>query len=283
MAWDIANIFDPIGLIAGGGLLGLEDTPASLTQLGQSSKLSTDQQKMLSTLLSYYQGYAGGVPLPDYTGERVAGLSDTEKSIQSLFGNYLSGANASVSDMLSKYVSGEKATPQYLEEYYKTNIEAPTIKNWRESIMPELSGAYAKRGLLYGSGVENARNASAGTLADSLTKGRADLYSQMEQISSDNQFKAASQSLQNILGLTSTGSTLGKTSRDVEQSKLDAQYQAWLRNQPGTRPYDSLLAGLLGIDTQYDQTNVATPADNSSSSMAGSAMGAAAAAAAAAA
>ena len=131
--------------------------------------------------------------------------------------------------------------------------------------MPTISGNYAKKGLLYGTGREVAQEKSASDLATALGIGRANLESNIAQnrigtINAASNF--GSQSLAEILGLTSAMTGVGGIKQANEQAGLDVGYQDWLRSQPGSRPQDSVLMAILGLSPMYDQNTVVDPGVN---------------------
>jgi hypothetical protein len=246
----IWSFFDPGGL--------LFEKPATYTRFRGTSKYQPSQQALLDQMVTYY-GSTIGKALPSYEGTQVANLSEGEQKAGNIYGNLTPNDYSSLIQSLSGLAMG---TPQYYEEAYRTNVEEPTIENWLTKLMPELKAQYSKKGLLYGSGREVAERESLSDLTSNLVKGRTQLASDLEQMKT-----TAVPLLASILGLSNTEAmkiaeglaTTGATERGVEQNKLDKEYQAWLRNQPGTRPVDTLLVQLLGLEPINEDQIIASP------------------------
>ena len=227
-----------------------------------SSKYTKEQSDLLKKLIAQMGGYASGEKLPTYTGELTAPMTSTQNaSIASLLNltNPNSGLNPTISASLQDIISGKTGLPAAMTENYKKNIEEPMIKNYKETIIPELAGTMASKGLSYGSTKYNAVNDASTTLADALAKGRAQLSSDItkttldSQISGINAENAQSQTtLAEILGLGS----LGKTEQETKQAEDTALYEQWLRNQPGSNPAMQMIMQILGLYPEY-QTQIA--------------------------
>jgi len=175
-------------------------------------KYTPEQEQLLSTILGYITP-AIGQPGTAYPGQMVAGLSPTEQQ-----------AMGTLSQYSQRFTSPE--------EYYSTMIEKPLMEAWQEKIMPAIGGEFGRRGLFYGSGRREAETESAETLMDALAKGRVG---------------AETQTLQNILGMTGTQMEMGGIERGIEQGRLSAEYQDWLRTQPGNIPEMDYAMRLLGL------------------------------------
>jgi len=247
-----SQLFDPFSLFS--------TKPTSYISLPGTQLKSGGQMSLLDSLTNYYNQYASGQkPLDTYNGYRVAGLSPLEEQMSNQF--QLPDSSTSRS-MLEDMVSGKTATPQYLEEAYRLNVEDPMIQNWQEKLMPELKSSFQKKGLLYGSGREENQQDAVSNLTGELTKGRVSLASLMENMTTQNKLAAApllaSLGQQDIANLIA-GMGIGKVGRDVEQASLDTSYQDWLRNQPGTRPMDALLTQILGINTTSPGETLVSP------------------------
>ena len=246
-----STIFDPFSLFSSRG--------TDYITLPGGSKKSPGQLSLLDQLTSYYSQYAGGGTLPSYTGNQVAGLSGNEQRAGDIYKNLQPNDYTPLIQSILGLATGK---PEYYEESYRKNVEDPTIDNWLTKLMPELKSQYAKKGLLYGSGREVAERESLEGLTGELTKGRVGLASNLEQMKT-----TAIPILASIMGLPlaeaeriATGlSTTGATERGVQQKGLDTQYANWLRQQPGTRPFETLLTQILGIDTTNPDETVVAP------------------------
>ena len=235
-----------------------------------ASKYTPEQNDLLKKMIASLGGYAGDKKLPAYSGELTAPLTDTqslstEKLLSLLNPNssLTQTRNASLQDI----ISGKTALPATLTENYIKNVEDPTIKNYKETVIPEIAGTFASKGLSYGSSKYNATKDASETLTDALAKGRAQLNSDITKTTLDNQIagmntlnSANQTTLQEILGLA----TFGKTEQDTQQAKLNALYQQWLRDQPGTNPAQNMLMQLLGLYPN-ESSSTATEGDSTKS------------------
>ncbi len=231
-----------------------------------TSKYSPEQQDLLRKLALYYQGFAGDTTYPAYSGTRVAPLGSMFESAKESLAGYtpfLQNIAPSATTALNDIISGGISSPDYMRKAYELGIENPMLKNWKEKIIPELSGQFAKKGLLYGSGRETAERESTDILTRALATGRANLEAELSRAGEANRLTGIStatgfgnQSLAEIMGLTQTKTGVEATERGVEQSKMDIDYQNWLKSQPGARPQDIALMAILGLNPYYDQQTV---------------------------
>jgi len=232
-----------MGFLSGVGDFLFGESPSVETSAA-TSKQTPEQQALMKKLLSYYTDFAGE-SVEGYTGDRVAQLESAG----------VEGELAGTLGTLNRFESGEFTTPKYLEDYYQKSIEEPLMKRWKEEIMPTIGGEFETRGLFMGSGRREAEIDSAEALMDTMGKGRADLYSQMEESGRAQQLQATTlkgNTLSDILGISAA-------QRGIEQQGFDVGYTDWLRTQPGTRPQDQILMQLLGLETMNEPTTVVDP------------------------
>lgn len=214
-----------------------------VTTTAGTSKQTAEQQSLMQKLMSYYQSFAGQSG-EQYSGDRVAGLDSS--GVEGELGGTLG--------ILNQFESGAFTQPKYLEDYYTKSIEEPLMKRWKEEIMPTIGGEFETRGLFMGSGRRDAEVNSAEALMDTMGKGRANLYSQMEKSGRAQQLQAStmkSQTLAQMLGISAAQT-------GIEQQGMDTQYSDWLRTQPGSRPQDQILMQLLGLNTLNAPNTVVT-------------------------
>ena len=219
-------------------------TAPSVQQNAATSKQTPEQQALMKKLIGYYTDFAGE-SVEGYTGDRVAQLESAG----------VEGELAGTLGTLNRFESGEFTTPKYLEDYYQKSIEEPLMKRWKEEIMPTIGGEFETRGLFMGSGRREAEIDSAEALMDTMGKGRADLYSQMEESGRAQQLQATTlkgNTLSDILGISAA-------QRGITQQGFDVDYTDWLRTQPGTRPQDQILMQLLGLETMNQPDTIVDP------------------------
>ena len=199
-----------------GDLLGGGGTESKVT-----SSLSWNQKQAEKKLGSYLTPKVG-TGLPKYSGILSAELPEEYQTTQ----NYLQDV-----------ISGKYSSSDYLEPYFKSNIQDPLMKTWKETILPEIGGTAGKGGFFYGSGREELERRSAEDLLTELGKERSSLYFQTEQAERDRQQGAAGLSLNAAMGETA-----------VEQGILTREQEEWMRTQPEYNHLLSMILGYLGGD-----------------------------------
>lgn len=281
----------------------------------QAGKYTAEQQKLLKTLSEYYQQYSGDTTLPVYGGERIAPLTgmqtgalgalggvqtpsyaDIEPTFTGMVGEgvarpetlqALLAGSTGLQGSLDKFVSGEYATPSYLEDYYTQTVKNPLMRTWEEDVLPSVKGAFEKKGLMYGTGRMGAERTSAETLMNTLGKARAETMVRSEDLARERQLQAMGLSsnlirdilageerdigrqeqkpynilealksirsggMEDQLKLLSTQMEMGDVPRQLEQAQKDIEYQNWLKTQPGTRPQDATIMQILGLAPMY--------------------------------
>jgi len=173
-----------------------------------------------------------------YSGQQVAGLNELQRMGLGTIGEMSPEDYGGMRETLERFVSGEYAQPKYLEDYYMKNIEEPLMERWKEDIMPTVGGEFEKRGLFMGSGRHEAELNSAETLMDTLGRSRSDIYSRMEDIGRGRQLEAVpllSKTLSDIMGIGEKQVQYGDIPRQIEQQRLSAKEQDWLRVQAEER------------------------------------------------
>lgn len=185
---------------------------------GAVQEWTPEQIALQQVLISYLQPTIGQ-PGAQYGGEMVAGLSPYEQTFM---------------DRLAGYTV---PTGESLREKYMAGPGGALTRAWKEDVIPELRGEFGKKGLFYGSGRGTAETESAGRLMEALNVG-----------ATEYEIGARKTSLQEILGLTEAGMQFGGTERGVRQAGLTADYNEWLRTQPGATPEMAMIMQLLDID-----------------------------------
>jgi hypothetical protein len=206
---------------------------------------------------------------------------------------------------LASYLSGERSSSPYLEDFYRTNIQNPLVGQFTNETIPGLMGNYAKKGLLYGSGREAGRQKESANLMNALTKGRSDLLYNMWNQAQVNELNANNMATSAALGAYNAdtaryGANINKATgmAGVESENRNRFLQAaGMLNATGmaemaervrvspVRPFEmgdrEYLLNLLKLSTNYEPTQIAKP--DTTGQIVGSLIGGASAAAAAAA
>ncbi len=218
----VASVFDPFGIWH------KDPKQYAYIQTAGSSKYTEAQQRLLQSIVDRYSGLATGEEkVQTYPNKLVA--------------DFNAGAEG-INQTLQNIISGKSASPDAMRELFSETIEKPMIKSYKENVVPTLQGAFAKKGLSYGTNKQEALETEASTLMDALSKGRATLESNILQNLTQNQ----------LSGVSSAGE-FGKRQQETEQQKLTSEYEQWLRNQPGTSPAESMIMRILGLSPVYDQ------------------------------
>ena len=189
------------------------------TESKMESTLTKEQWQAQKKLGPYLTSKIG-TALPEYTGQLSATLGDeygaSEKYLQDVMG-------------------GKFSSKDYLEPYFKTNIQDPLMESWREDILPEIGGVAGKGGFFYGSGRETLERESAEDLLETLGSERTKLYYQANEAERARQMEASNLSLQAAMGKTA-----------VEQGALTREQEEWLRTQPEYNHMLSMVLSYLG-------------------------------------
>jgi hypothetical protein len=253
----MGNFFSDIGTALFGG----SESGSSSSSGG--SKYTAEQQELLKKMISQYSGYIG-TATPTYSGELVAPTTQTQKDILQNLLNYespTSSLSGVTNQSLSDIISGNSALPSVLTKQYEEGIEKPLLKSYTETIVPELQGSFASKGLSYGSSKQDALNTASSNLEDALAKGRADLNASITEKTIANQLagitasnETSATSLAQILGLSSAENTLATQEQTTSQAQDTAAYEQWLRNQPGTNPAENMIMQILGLYPEYAES-----------------------------
>jgi hypothetical protein len=243
-----------------------------------TNKYTPQQSALLQSLISKYAGYGSGQSVATYGGQLTAPMSTGQnQSLQGLMTlNQPSQLGSTTTDALQGIISGstEAASADAQRKLFDTNVEAPLLKTYKENFQPNLDSYFAAKGLAYGSDKQNAQETEANNLMGTLTQGRSTMEANILQNLVSNQVagigasnQTQNQSLQNLLGLGSAGAQEQQT----QQASDTAQYNQWLRNQPGTNPAEQQIMQLLGLNpvttqqTSGSQTNAPSDYSNFSS------------------
>lgn len=193
----------------------------------------TPQQKRVQSKLGTYLLPQIGKGLPGYSGTLNAQLPSEYQESE----NYLQDV-----------MNGKYSSKDYLEPYFKANIQDPLMKSWREDILPEIGGVAGKGGYFYGSGRESLERKSSEDLLNELGKQRTSLFYQANEAERTRQQAAAGQLLTSSMGETA-----------VEQGNLTRTQEEWLRTQPEYNHMLQMIMGYLGQNYMAPMTTQTGP------------------------
>lgn len=224
---------DPLTLsavLSGGGLLASffgkkkEPTVQKVNTLNPAQEAA---QSYVTKLLG-----SGGTP---YTGTRVAGLSGAEES---QLGNVASLADASRAGLL-KVLSGE-----FPEADFQAAVQNPMLRALREDVIPYVQERFAgpRTGNFYSSAMTGSVQKAINNTLDTIAAERGKLALGLLEAPIKASV-AASESSRGYL------SALGLP-REIDQKRLDTEYEEFLRTNPEAGGYLSAALQFLGIPTQ---------------------------------
>jgi len=208
--FDFSNLF--------GGDKGTTDMGAYSGRPGTYQRLQTltpEQQRLMSQVGSYYSNAFSGGGFPQYTGEYNTPITGGEQDLV----RQNSRSNVLAEKGFAPLLSGE-----FPEDYYQKSVYAPTMKSWREDILPELEESYAGPGGYWGSARAGAVGKSARDLSDYLTSTRADLANKAVQYPT-----SAAPAYANYMGESAKIQSIPRAIRDYG---LQKQYEEFVRTRP---------------------------------------------------
>lgn len=248
------SFFDEIG----GMIFGKEGKQT--TQ--QLSTLTPEQKALLDKLLGELSKGSATGPGETYGKPMVADLSDIENlSLEALEQRILnqgqnstSAASAALKDIIAK-----RGAPVDATDFYSKNIRDPLMQDFREQILPDITRRFSGSAA-FGSDRMRAEDVATRNLVTTLERGLSDV-----QYKSSNDAMAR---LMQAIGLA-PGVEAGGTNellalmsgaglpRAVEQMKLAADYDEWVRAQnKGDQRVNQILAalGVKGFENVVTQT-----------------------------
>jgi len=241
----------------GGAMLTSDGGEQATTE--QQSTMTPEQRALLAQLIGTISSNPelGQQQFEPYGGELVSPLSKLETTslaaleerAKQLFAGGSETDKAST-DALGRILGGKGVAT---DEFIRTNVEQPATRFFNETLLPGITGRFAGSNL-FGSDRREAEQRGARDLGETVSKTSADIRLQSEQ-----------QNVQNILaalGLAPaiTGARTGELSallaaggipRGVDQAKLAADYEEFLRRQKSKKAaFDQAIAalGLKGVE-----------------------------------
>ena len=223
------------------------------------------QKKVGERLSKFLLGGTGiGQGLPGFKGQRVAGINQFEQGSLGLLGQMLRGgispafgeAEGALSGLLtgepSTEITGE-TTQSLFDEIYKQSFQS-----LQEDLLPQIEGSFA--GDFFSSARTQATTEAVTGFGDDMTSLLAELLYSDEQTriglaesAADRQLGAVgaagqlgTQKQAAQTGLIQAGQQFGALPRILEQARLDASYNEWIRTRPEYNPLLDKALGFLG-------------------------------------
>lgn len=237
---------------------------------GSSSKIRaidtrTAEQKDVSKLFGPYFASRFGRRMAPFKGERVAGISGIEgQGLENLSGMLTADraplfgrAEAALTPGLEGAPSTE-IRPELTEEFFRKSIYDPALKNLREDIIPEIESQFA--GNFFSSARAGATSEAVGDFGEQQASILAELQYADEQArrglaesAAGRQLTASGQAVglgaleeQIGMGRIEASQTFGSLPRRLQQARLDAEFNEWIRTLPEYSPVIEQALRFLG-------------------------------------
>lgn len=209
------------GLI--GSLFGGKKKASSQPQLIDTR---TPEQKAVSAQLTKLLTQ-GAAP---YNGARVAGMTGNEDYTQ----NYLRNALETAKPGIDRQLSG-----QFPEEYFNQAIADPTRKQFNNQVAPIIKENSTLTGNRFADRSAIELGTARGQVEDSILqqRGQFGLETYRDPLNATSQLTQTLQGAENIFAVP----------RTIEQAKLDAQFQEFLRTNPDS---GGLIDAMLNFTNQ---------------------------------
>lgn len=249
---------------------GITDAIFGTKSEAKSSQLPTmtpEQQKLLSQLIQQLGGedlLQGGVT--PYQGRLTTETSPLENmslaALEQQAMNLVSpgSVNANAQGTVNDLMQSGGWDANTLEQFFKSNVADPSIKDFNEQILPGITRRFGGSGA-FGSDRMLQESRAARDLGDTLTKARTNLAFQSKEAANNRRLQAAGLApsvsgapIQQLLQTLSAGGV----PRGVDMSNIAAQYQEFVRQQQSKKDRTAAILAALGLKPFENQT-VVTP------------------------
>ena len=243
-----------IGAITG-GLLGGAGSKTSGVQTGAPIDIRTEDQKKTAEKLAPFLIDRIGKGLPEFTGDRVAGLSDIEQTGQDLLADALQGTNrlgAAVLPVLEERLAGDPS--QRATDLFTEFIEPARERAFQRDVLPAIREQFVKGGRLSSSSRQEAERRAGQEFTDEGSLLQAQLIQQERdreagllglapQLAQFEDFEQGAKRAAVAAGL-------GAQPRLIEQAKLDTAFQEFIRTQPELNPILDRVMSFIQVPQQ---------------------------------
>lgn len=220
----------------------------------KASTMTPGQRANLDALTGVLQGQIGRGITP-YSGELVAGPSALQKEAFTAADSFgTDDAAVGRSRALADIVAGKpayEASPEEYERIYREGVEAPAMRQWQQTVIPQILQQYGAAGP--SGAVVSGLGESGQTLATNLAAQRAQYRFQGEQ---DRQAALESAAQRRLAGIETSRAeslapialkaSLGDVQRGIAQEQNEGEYARWEMAQPWANPWLGFLPNALG-------------------------------------
>ena len=247
-----------LGLSAVGALGSAKGWGAEEGEIKQVSKLSPEQQRLMSPLSQFLQRrLQEGAPA--YGGELFAGMTPEQQSaLQNIISLYSKGApmGAEMEEGMKGYLAG--TSPEEMSKWYEQYVLPSEERRFREVTLPGIRESYVGptgEGGYWGSerakaealGHERFGEATMQERGEAIMRGREQGLTAMGMIPTMGRY---------IAEPAEKMWRMGEAKRGIQRERLAAEYAEFIRTQPGAAETINQILAFLGIGTKE---TMATP------------------------
>lgn len=222
----------------------------------QVPNMDPAQMKVLNNLAGLMQGQIGKGVTP-YGGQLTAGQSGLQE-----------GANSLVSQMLNGTAPGQAQTqntlnsintpwtPQQATSNWTQQVQAPTMQNFNENVLPGIEEKFAGQNAMGGGGAQDQLLKAGTDLSTGLGASLGSYLQQGQQQGNAQAMQAAGLQDAFNAGNVTEGLQAGAGQQGTEQAALSAAQQNWGQGQAYNNPW---LTQFLGTTLGQSENTLATP------------------------
>lgn len=231
-------------------------------ETGREMVWTPEQMKLMKQWMPWLGETGAGEEYPDQL-PGSAPMSSLEQlslsGLEEMVGK--GGLGAQVQETLSGMLEGG---PEDFEEYYRSTVRDPMMKEFTEETMPAISRGYAPSGFWSGERVRTEER-SREDLLESLTRGRGKLAYEARE-SGLNRALAAAGLAPQVAGMYGGALEAGGIPRAAEEARIGGEYNEWMRQQGvpfqkaqlmlqmlGQKPYEPYAVGLPGQSGMFQE------------------------------
>ena len=246
-----------IGLSAlgGAGILGAAGVGEEEGSVTQQSRLSPEQQKLMTPLSQFLMQQLQGGATP-YGGELTAGMTPMQQQAMSQMGQYMGSQtplSGEVEGAFSDYLAGTK--PEEMIDFYNQYLLPSQERTFQESTLPGIKESWAGptgEGGYWGSGRATAEGRAHEVHGEQVATGRgsAVMTGRAQGLQALGMAPALGKYIsEGPLRRATAGWNMGEGARGIEGQKIQAEFQEFLRTQPGAGDTINQILQFLGLST----------------------------------
>ena len=244
-----------MGLMGASGILGAAGVGAEDPSVSQQSKLSPQQEKLMSPLSQFLMQRLGE-GAPGYGGELVAGMTPMQQQSMSQMGQYMSSQtplSGEVEGAFGDYLAGTK--PEEMIDFYNQYLLPSQQRQFSEKTLPGIKESWVGptgEGGYWGSGRATAEGRAHEVHGEQVATGRgkAVMAGREQGLQALGMAPSIGKYLEEgSLRRATAGWNMGEGARGIENQKLQAEFQEFLRTQPGASETINQILSFLGLQT----------------------------------